>query len=192
MSHRNLRHGFMMLDLIIGAGVSLLIGAATLQLMNANYIAHDAVGGQNNVNAMCRSQMDTLADGIRNAQSGPSHQVFSTAAANDVTIYTNASGNTTRLWLDTTVSPAQLKRIRTTAGTASTPQVIGTGVTSLQFTYYPAGGWATTDSPHLPSAGELPTIGAVKIKAQMAINGYSRSFTTVVRLRNSPYVPPVP
>ncbi|HEV2473095.1 MAG TPA: hypothetical protein VGS41_10540, partial [Chthonomonadales bacterium] len=47
--------------------------------------------------------------------------------------------------------------------------------------------WNTTASPTAPTSSELPTIGAIQIFATTGSSGYSRTITTFVRLRNSPY-----
>ncbi len=184
--------GIALMDLIIGLAISLLVGAAGLQLIVATYNARTDVSGQNFVNALCRVQIDTIADTLRDAQIGPSLCAFSAASKSDVTVYTDSSGDSVRLYLNTTVSPYQLMRVRTTAGVAGTAAAIGTGVISLQFTYYPAGSWSTTLSPNYPSTSELPTIGAVGITVQMTVNGFTSSLTSLVRMRNSPYVAPSP
>jgi len=182
----------MFMDLLVGTVISLFVGAAGVVMMQTNYIAGAAISGQNNVNAVTRVQMDSLADSLRNAQIGPTQTAVTAASISDITFNIDSAGDTARYWLNTTVSPAQLMRAQTNSGVTATAKVVGTGVTSLQFTYYPSGGWATTLSPNYPSTSELPTISAVGITVQMTINGYTSTLVSLVRLRNSPYVSPSP
>jgi hypothetical protein len=175
----------MLLDLMIGGIIALLVGAAACVLLQSNYKARDAITGQNNVNAIARDQMDSLADSLRNAQVGPFHKTLASAGTSDVTLYTNSTGDAERYWMDTTVTPAQLKRSKTVSG-VTTISTLNTGISALVFTYYKSGGFTTTTNPHVPTSAELSTVSAVSISTTLSINGFSDSVTSLVRLRNSP------
>lgn len=192
------RHrGALLIELLVAGILSLLVGAGLVMSLQTTYSSRNTIGSQTLTYAGTRQVIDTLADKLRNAQSyaSTSHSVLSAATASDITIYSDTTGNTTRYWLDTSVSPAALKTTVTTGGLATTTTLLS-GVSSLQFTYYkntaasyasPTGYWVTTTNPNAPTDGEKPNVGAVYITATVNINGYSRSIASFLRLRNSPY-----
>ena len=81
---------------------------------------------------------------------------------------------------------------------ASGTTVLLTDVQSLQFTYYVSSSanftsttaqWTTTTNANAPTAAEIPNIGAIGINVTINSNGYTRTLSTIVRLRNSPAKP---
>ena len=185
----------MLLELLIAGLVALLIGAATLSLMQANYSSRAVVQGENVTYVQARHVLDILCDSIRNAQSvqiqaSPViNSALSAGTASSVTCYTGSGSAVTRYWLDTTVTPPALKK---TSGGVTTVMV--SGCTALTLTYYTVGqftagsaSWSTTANPQNPTSAELPKIGAIGISASLTINGYTRPLACFVRLRNSPY-----
>lgn len=198
MRRNRRRRGILVIELLIAGFLALLVGSATLMLVQSTYNSRSVLSGQNLTYAGSRQVMDTLADKLRNAQQyqvGGSYRVLSAASGSDITICSDTSGGTTRFWQDTTVSPAALKMTVTSGGTATTSTLLS-GVTSLQFTYYmssganyatPSGNWTTTANPNAPTDGEKPAVGAIYVTATVGIGGYSRSIASFVRLRNSPY-----
>ncbi len=165
-------HGSMLIDLLVGCVIALLTGAVLVSLQQSSYIAQLTIQGQNYANTSSRRPLDVLGDTLRNAQSngsGSSAAALVAASGSDVTCYTDDSGDTTRIWLDT--SAQVLRRSRSgsgasggsgpSAGTASSGGGSGTGaggsggssseplvtdMQSLQITYYvPAGGAYNAD-----------------------------------------------
>jgi hypothetical protein len=197
-SYRRSGHGALVLETLVSLFVGLLTGAALLILVQLTMTQRSTTMGPANSDAEDRLQLEKVSDSLRDAQSylsGSNKVCFSAAAASDITIYSDTTGDTLRTWLDTTVSPAALKQTQTTSGVATTT-VLLSGVSALQFTYYkeaavdynaPLSGWVTTTSPSAPTSAELPQLGAVQIALTVTINGSSRQLTTFVRFRNSPY-----
>ena len=193
-SHR----GTLLVELLVGSIVAMFIGAAVAIQVQTSYSSQNIITGQNMTYAGARQVIDTLANHLRNAQqyqSGSSYVVLSAASASDITIYTDAAGDTCRYWRDTSVSPAALKMTTTTNGTATTTLLMP-GVTSLTFTYYKSAGGTynggssncvTTTNPNAPTAAEMPSLGAIDIAATENINGFTLTLDTLVRLRNSPH-----
>ncbi len=194
---RRARSGQNLVELLIGMLLALLTGAALFALMSSNYASRSAVTGQNFANANTRQPLDTLTDTLRNAQSiqyGTIYQALVEADTSDVTCNTlNPDGTTgtSRIWLDTSVTPHVLKRSKN-GGPAQTLVV---GLQSLRITYYtPAGNaynaanaaWSESTAPN----SNLPGIGAADIQATFNNNGNTRTLESFVRLRNSPYTRP--
>jgi hypothetical protein len=195
---RSRSHGALLVETLIGLFVGLLTGAALLALLQISMTSRSASMGVVNSDEEARAQLETISDRLRNSQSvvsGSTQACFSAASTSDITCYTDSSGDTLRIWLDTTVSPAALKQTQTTSGVATTTTLY-TGVTSLQFYYYaqassaynsPLTSWLSTLNPLLPTLAEIPTLGAVKITLSTSVNGNPRTLTSLVRFRNSPY-----
>lgn len=190
MAHRRFS-GMILIELLMASLAALVLGTALLAMIQADVMGVSTVQGQSIADAQARQPLDILADNIRAAYpyGSTTPSCLEAASSNSIYCYTDASGDYVRYWLDTTVSPAALKK---TVGTTTT--VLISGVQSLQFTYYVSGGaytpvsgsWVTTASPNAPTSGELPNIAAVKITATVTLNGYTRQLSTTVRLRNSP------
>ncbi len=201
MSQRVGRHGATLMETLVAGLIALIVGGGMAALVQTTLTSRGAIAGQNNAYAGARKAMDTLLDNLRSAQpmliqSNPAlYSALAAAGASSVTCYTSSTGDTLRLWLDTTTNPAALKETRTVNGSATTTTVL-TGVQSLQLTYYVVAGsaytaasasWTTTASPSAPTSVERPNIGAISVAITVNINGYSRTLTSFVRLRGSPY-----
>lgn len=194
-THRRQNRGTTLIELVTATMCSVVVGAGLVMFARASYQAQDFTQGQTVTDSEVRHALDVMADSIRNAQaylvqSSPAvYSAISSAGASSITIYTDSAGDTAEYWLDTSSSPYVLRK---TVGTAST--VIETGVSSLTLTYYVSGGsynassssWVTTSNPHVPTATELPNVAAISANCTVSINGYTRQFSTLVRLRNSP------
>jgi hypothetical protein len=188
------RRGRTLIEALIAALLSLFIGSALLMLIQSTMTARSSVMGENAAMRDTRRTLDTIENGLRNAQMVAGTGVLSAATGTSVTCYTNMAGTTTtRYWLDTTVSPAALKQ--TVSGTTT---VLLTDVQSLTLTYYvdnsanytsPSASWVTTANANAPTAAEILTLGGVKINVSSTSNGVTRTLTTFVRLRNSPSKP---
>ena len=195
---RRRNHGALLLESLIGLFVGLLTGSALLMLLQLTMTVRTDTKADVNSDEEARAQLETISDRLRNAQSvvnGSNMVCFSAAATSDITCYTDAAGDTLRIWLNTSVSPAALMETQTTAGVGTTTTLF-TGVTSLQFYYYaqstsaynsPLLSWLTTLNPLLPTLAEIPTLGAVRITLTTNVDGISRQLTSLVRFRNSPY-----
>lgn len=196
--------GVMLLDLVIGSGISLMVMAALMALMSVTYNTLNLVQGMGQTDNQGREAIDTIADNLRNAQSSSEDEdgenvqaVFKAASQSSVTCFTDDDGDeTATYWLDTTASPPSLKLTKEDDETT----IVVNDITSLTFTYYVSGGnytagsgsWVTTADPHNPTNAELANIGAVKIQLTASVNGYSRTLTTTVRLNNSPHITQAP
>jgi uncharacterized protein YcfL len=180
------------IDLIIGSKLGLLVGASLLMLLVTSYKSRDLVVGQGNTDWQVRQSLNILSDNISSATSYQvstnTYQALQAAASNSVTCYTSSAGAYNRYWYDS--ANKQLKKTTSTGTTT----ILLRNVDSVTLTYYVSGGsyyaasssWVTTTSPNAPTSTELKSIGAVKMVVQMTVNGYTRQFTTQVRLRNSP------
>ena len=189
------RHGAMLIDLLMGSMASVLIGAALVTMMLTTYQVRGTLQGQSNTDWQVRNAMNILADSISNAQSYQTsaspvtYAALQAATTNSVTCYTSSSTGTYRqYWFD-----SANKMLKRTTSTNVTTTLVR-NVNSVSLTYYVSGGnyyatsnsWVTTTTPSAPTAAELPTIGAVKVVVSMTVNGYTRQYSTLVRLRNSP------
>lgn len=214
MRTNNRKHGTTLIELMITSVMSLLIGAVLLMLIQSAYTGNNAIQGENVAFAGIRTTTDRLSNNIRNAQLYPKATTGGTVFVADHTtgivcsgtsmcLYAvNSSGvvtgtDTETYWLDTTSSPYSLKQTIYNGSTATINTILS-GVSSLSFTYYLQNGtsftsttstWPTTVNSHVPTSAELSLIGAVKIDAVVSMNSYTREMQTIVRLRNSPYLP---
>ena len=189
---RRTRSGQNLVELLIGMLLALLTGAALFSLMQSNYASRSVVTGQNFANANTRQPLDVLSDTLRNAQSSMTQAALVDAGPSDVTCSTSPDGSTTtRIWLDTSVTPHELKRSKNNGAA----QTLVVGLQSLQITYFtPAGGaynaatssWTPSSDPN----SQLGGIGAAYIKAVFNNNGNMATLESFVRLRNSPYTHP--
>ena len=190
--------GSLLIELLVGSIIALFIGAAIAIEIQTSYDSQAVITGENMTYAGARQVIDTLANRLRNAQqyqSGSTYQVLSAATASDITLYSDAAGDTVRYWLDTTVTPNALRMTTTTGGTATTTTLIP-NVSSLTFTYYKSSAstyngassnFVTTTNANAPTSAEMPQLSAIDIAATMNINGYTFTLDTLVRLRNSPH-----
>jgi Tfp pilus assembly protein PilW len=185
------RRGTVLIEMLVSSLVALLIGAAVLACVQVTAQTNATILGQNNTDSVARRPLDILADNLRNAQvygtTGAS--CIQAATTSSLSCYTDSAGSYVRFWQDSTTTPATFKK---TSGATTT--ILITGVTSLIFTYYTSTGlyspasssWATTVDPNNPTATELTKVAAIGIKATVTVNGYTRTLSSVVRLRNSP------
>ena len=191
------RTGAILIDFLIAMVGALLVGSSLVILIKCTYTSQSIVAGDNLAYAGGRKALDVLSAHLANAQpyqtsSSPvTYSVLSAGAATSVTCYTNSTGDTERYWLDTTVTPPALKLTKTVSGVATTSVVVN-GIQSLQFTYYLCNGsnynsaaWLSNTT--MPTASNLPTVGAVNITATATVNGYQQQISSFIRLRNSPY-----
>jgi Tfp pilus assembly protein PilV len=182
-----------LIEVLVSTMIALFIGVGLLALISTHMIGVFNTQGQSVVDVNSRQAVDIMADKIRNAQpyNSTSPAALEAATTNSISPYTDTAGDYVRYWLDTTSSS-----LKSTVGTTTT--VVASNVTSLQFTYYTSGGnytpaaasWSTTANSHSPLTSELPSIAAVGMQLTMTQNGYTRTFYTIIRLRNSPVNPP--
>lgn len=182
------QRGNALIEALISGMCTVLVGAMLLGFIRINMTSLQLTMGQHYADMNSRRPLDNLADCIRKAQAyGTGQACLSTATSSSITIYTDLNGNTARYWLDTSAQPYTIK---STIGGVT--QIIGTGVNSLQFTYYlPTGNtpsqgacWRTTANPNAPTTIEMPNIVAVNISLSTTIDSATRTYTTPVRLRN--------
>lgn len=195
MSQHHHSKGTILIELIVSTLVALVIGAALITVIQTNITSQLILQGQNNTDVQTRMPLDILCDNIRNAQPYGTYPapVLQAAGSATVSCYIDTTGDYAKFWIDTSTSPATLKK---TVG--STTTVLATGAQTLQFTYYVSGGnytpastsWVTTANPNAPTSGEIPNIAAIGISLTMSINGYTRTLSSLVRLRNSPQSSP--
>ncbi|MCW3095378.1 MAG: hypothetical protein JWL77_996 [Chthonomonadaceae bacterium] len=201
MKTRRCHSGSFLLEMLIAAGLALLISAAMIALLNVSFSATNTDQGQNTADAGARVILDTLADNVRNAQAfkvqtnPDTYAVLSAAAVDNITVYTDSTGNTVRYWLDTTSTPYSLKKTQTSSGIATTTTILSQAQ-SVKITYYmttnsaynlAASSFVTTANPNAPTSAEMPAVVALQITVQATVNGYTRQLSSFIRLRNSPY-----
>lgn len=197
LHRRMLQRGETMIELITTTLVLMLVGSALAVLVFESYDARGNVSGQGSATAWARRALDELADNIRNAQlyetstSPATYEALEAGTATSATIYTDASGDYTQFWFDSTTDTLK----KTTSGGSGTTTVLLEGVTALSYTYYVSGGnynaaassWVTTSNSHAPVSTELPNVDAVAITATVTQNGYARQLSALARIRDSPY-----
>ncbi|GMV89388.1 MAG: hypothetical protein AMXMBFR81_23190 [Chthonomonas sp.] len=180
------QRGTTMIELLLAAMISLIIGAVTMVAFTDSVTMRDVATGQNRAFAMARTAVDSLADHLRNAQSnaGDADTAIGAATKTSVTYYGLNEGalHPVTYFLEGT----QLKRTD-----AEGTKVVLNHVSSLEFSYfktddYTAPTWTPTTNPHVPTSAERPKLAAVGIKATVTADGYQRTLRTFVRLRNSP------
>jgi hypothetical protein len=191
--------GVTYVELLLGLFCTVLMLAALATLFGADNVANRLVFNDTFAIQQSREPLDTLADHLRDAQvcgtpgtncaaadvSGTS-AVISAGASSDITYYSSSStatGTPVRYYLSGT------SLIRSVGGTNTT---VLSNVSSLTLTYYDStsynsGSLTTTANPNAPVATELWKLAAVKITASTTSNGRTSQFSTLVRLRNSPY-----
>jgi prepilin-type N-terminal cleavage/methylation domain-containing protein len=186
-----LRRAVTLIELLVALLVLSVLSPAIYFAYTMSISMHDTVIGQNNSLAETRKGIDLMADHLRNAQlntntsSGVSYSALDSAAINDITYYA-ATG--------TSVVPTQI-RIRLNNGQiehvdGGTTTVLATDIQSLTLTYYKLttynGNWVLTTNANAPTTAELPYVAGIEIKVQVAMDGYTSEYKSVVRLRNSP------
>jgi hypothetical protein len=179
------RRGSTLIEMLVGILIALLIGAGIFQLMRTSYATEESITTGNNAITNARAPVDVLADHLRNAQQveADSYAVIKEAAESDITYYADTAGDPVRYRLVSN----RIDRT-TSAGTTT----VATGVTSLSFKYYvsatynESAGVTATTNPNAPTDAERPKLAVIEITATIAVGGVPRSYTTKVRLRNSP------
>jgi hypothetical protein len=173
--------------MLVGLLASFLVGAVLMSAMQSTVTARETVNEQNESQTNVRQPIDLMADHLRNAQltTATPEKAVSAASATSVTYYTDSAGSQVTYFL----SGSNL--MRTEGDATMSPSTVLTGVTSLQFTYYKiatynAAGFAPCSSPSAPTTAELPRLSAVQIDATVAQDGFTATYSTLVRLRNSP------
>ena len=196
----NKKRGMTLVELLIASLLGLLVASALLVMVQTTYTAQDTLFGQNVTYARIRQAVDRLADNIRTSQLYPTGvaagKALTNASISSLTCYTDSSGtNKIQLFLDTSSSPYSLSKTLISSTDSTTYDVVN-NVQDLQFTYYvqsnstfasSTSAWPTTANPNQPTNAELPNVGAVKISVTVNVDGFSRTLTTLVRMRNSPY-----
>ncbi len=196
----NKKRGMTLVELLVASMLGLLVASALLIMVQTTYTAQDTLFGQNVTYARIRQAVDRLADNIRTSQLYPpgvsTGTALTSASISSLTCYTDTTGNNKiRLFLDTGSSPSSLSKTLISSTNSTTYNVVN-NVQDLQFTYYvqsnstfasSTSAWPTTTNPNQPTTAELPNVGAVKISVTVTVDGFSRTLTTMVRLRNSPY-----
>ena len=193
------QRGVTYVELMLGLFCSVLMLAALWQLFGADNVANQLIFNGTFATQQAREPLDTLADHLRDAQlcgtpgtnctgadTVGTSRVISAAAASDITYYSSNSvstGTPVRYYLSGT------SLIRSVGGTNTT---VLSNISSLTLTYYVStsynnGSLTTTANPNAPVAAELPDLIAVKITASTTVSGRTSQFSTLVRLRNSPY-----
>jgi len=116
------RRGVMLVEILIGAILMLVVGTVLVGVITIAYDSQRTISGQNLADATARAAMDSLVDNLRTASADPagSNSVLSAAAINDITYYGEYYNTasppalvfyTVRYWVDSSVSPATLKRL---------------------------------------------------------------------------------
>ena len=189
-----------LVELLVASMLGLLVASGLLVMVQTTYTAQDSLFGQNVTYSRIRQAVDRLADNIRISQLYPpgvsTGQALTSASISSLTCYTDTSGNNKlKFFLDTSSSPSSLSKTLISSGGSTTYTVVN-NVQDIQFTYYlqtnstfasSTSAWPTTTNPNQPTSAELPNVGAVEISVTVNVDGFSRTLTTMVRLRNSPY-----
>jgi hypothetical protein len=175
--------------------MTLVLAAALFMIFTNAHDSQTMVVGQSDAETGARQPLDTLADHIRNAQQ---YKFASTENVNSYKVI--ASGTATTIEYYASNSSTDIVRYELT-GTNLTRTADGatdtvmSNVQSLEFRYYKLPSGSTTynnsalvetSNPNSPSASELPLLAAVRITANVNIDGFTRQLMTTVRLRNSP------
>lgn len=181
------RAGLTLIELLVASLLLSIVGAALYHAFGIAHRMHDVVIGQNNAFADARKGIDLMADHLRNAQmnenggAGVQYAAIAAGAADDVTYYVDSVPNTVRI---RKVSDT----IELTDNGATT--VLATNIQSLTLTFYKLtlynGTWTLTTNANAPSSAELPQLAGIEIRVQVARDGYTTEYKTMVRLRNSP------
>lgn len=176
--------GAILMDMLMGLMVSFLVGAVIMSAIQTSVSARQTIMEQNDSQTEARQPLDIMADHLRNAQlaSTAPQQVLAAGTATSLTYYSDAA----RTPITYALSGTTLNR---TDGGNTT--VVLTGVTSLRFSYYKiasynAAGFVACTTPTAPLSTELTRLAAIQIDASVTQDGYTSSYSTIVRLRNSP------
>ncbi|MCW5943379.1 MAG: hypothetical protein KIS66_14200 [Fimbriimonadaceae bacterium] len=179
--------GGTLVELLVAAVISLLIGGVALYAYTDSNTMRDVAGRQNQTYAVARQTLDTIADHIRSAQvnAAASNRVIKAADGSSITYYADP-GDGILVAVKYFRDGNTLKR-----SDPSGVSVVLLGISSLEFTYYKAATytsatWSPTTNPSVPAIDELPSLVAVKIRVVTNVSGSSRALETVVRFRNSP------
>jgi hypothetical protein len=173
--------------MVLGLFLSFLVGSVIMSAMQTSIASRETVIEQNQSQTDARQPLDLMADHLRNAQlaAAAPYQAISYGAASAVTYYSDGAGSqVTYLLSGTTLS-------RTEGDITATASPVLTGVTSLRFVYYKiatynAAGFVPCTTPTAPLATELPRLAAIQIDATVTQDGHTSTYSTLVRLRNSP------
>jgi len=181
------QRGAILVDMVVGLLASFLVGAVLMSAMQSTVTARETVNEQNESQTNVRQPIDIVADHLRNAQltSASPYVVIKDGTATSVTYYSDSAGG----YVTYALRGTTLERSEDSTELTGTPVLIG--VTSLRFTYYKiatynAAGFAPCTSPSAPSSAELPRLAAIQIDATVTQDGFTATYSTLVRLRNSP------
>ncbi len=161
--------GFTLMEVLIAATVSALLGAGLWTLIRSSYNSQWELLNQNTANANARQAIDLIVDDVRGLST------LEAASATSVA-YTDSSGHTIRYWLNT--SDNTLRNTIDNAPTGGTPVVMG--VQSLAFTYWSWNGttWVSSSSP-----ATLTPVGQIDVSATVNLSGASRQVFSTTKLR---------
>jgi prepilin-type N-terminal cleavage/methylation domain-containing protein len=180
--------GFTLIESMVASIILILVGLGMYAAFFDTAMSRESIMYANNATTNGREPIDVVADHLRNAQQYTADNVtytcISAAGASSVTYYTDSAGSTITYYLES----GSLK-----SDQGGTVKTVVTGLSTLTFTYYLAASTSSYYSTSLaatdPStfgATERARIAAILISGSVAVNGYPRSFSTMVRLRNSP------
>jgi prepilin-type N-terminal cleavage/methylation domain-containing protein len=161
------RRGFTLMEMIVTALVSVVLGAGIWTLMRSGYDAQYIVQNENYVNTTTRQAIDSFADNLRGAQA------FTACDGGSMT-YTDNSGQSVRYWL----SSGNL--LKTVNGSPNGGTVVVANISAVAFVYWTWNGsaWVSATSSSTPS-----TVSAVDFSLTMSYNGASRKISGSVKLR---------
>ncbi|HSV72674.1 MAG TPA: hypothetical protein VLH79_02830 [Chthonomonadales bacterium] len=171
-----------LVEFLVAGIVALTVGAGLIILVQGTYAAHATIIGQNAATANARAAVDSLADRLRGAQLDPATgAALTTASAGEVAFWdfhSQYDDTQARTLVRVRYFVAGGVLRRTVNNLPASGEAIASGVEALAFVYYrhvPGSGWATTTN--------AADVGAVKITATVANNGYRRTITATVQVR---------
>jgi hypothetical protein len=209
MRRQSRRTGMIMLEVLIAAMGSLMVGSALLALIKCTYTAQTVTVGENMTYSGAREGINIIADHLRTSQpfliqaSPALYSVISADAGASATSGTSvtcyilspgtqtSTGDTERYYL----AGGNLMRQQTLAGVLQTATTVLPNVTGLTFVYYTDPGatyttlaaWPTVTLSSPATVAQLTSLAAIQVTVTMGVNGFSRQISSLIRLRNSPY-----
>jgi len=181
------RKAFTLIETLVSLIIVSIILIGLFNTFGATEAGSDAILDQGSADANASSQVDSLADHIRNAatcENAANGMVGSALDAGNATGFTYyIDSNCTKVFYFLLGTKLERKDPNGTT-------VEMTNVQSVTCTYYTMGSYygtlIPTANPNQPTPAEAPKVSAVKITVSVAENGYVGTYETIVRLRNSP------
>jgi Tfp pilus assembly protein PilW len=177
--------GISLVEALVGTLIASLVLAVVMWTFESGYDSFNTATNQNLAYSRARFAADTISDHLRNAQlntsgTGVGNSALGAATPTSVTYYTDSAGNSVTYHF----ANGALERVADSVTATVVPNLSGLSLQYFVSNTY--NGTVTATAGATPTNYELTLMSVVAITATVTTDGYTASYTTSVKLRNSP------